>query len=144
MRMRHRGYQAAMMRAGLKPDAHFGVSTREQTLTHLKALLAGKRPPTALFCANNLTTRQVLHSLQTIGMHPPSPIALLGFDDFDTADLLVPGISVVRQPFEEIGRVAAELLFSQMADSEQSKRGRHVVLPVELVIRGSCGAGLPD
>ena len=140
MRMRHQGYEAAMSAAGLKPDAHFGAGTREGTLAQLRTLLSGKHPPTALFCANNLTTRHVLHSLQTMSMHPPKPVALVGFDDFDTADLLLPGISVVRQPMEEIGRVAAELLFSQLTKDENAEPGRRIVLPVDLVIRGSCGA----
>jgi len=84
-------------------------------------------------------TRHVLHGLQAFGLHPPEPIALVGFDDFDTADLLLTGISVVRQPMEEIGRVAAELLFSQL-EGGPTELGRSIVLPVELVVRGSCGA----
>ncbi len=140
MRMRHQGYEAAMTAAGLSPDAHYGIGKAEETLAQLKILLTGENPPTALFCANNLTTRNVLHSLQALGIHPPEPIALVGFDDFDTADLLLPGITVVRQPMEEVGRVAAEALFSQLLGDGGSEAGRRIVLPVELVVRGSCSA----
>ncbi len=140
MRMRHQGYEAAMTAAGLVPDTHYGVGRAEETLAQLESLLAARNPPTALFCANNLTTRNVLHSLQALGIRPPEPVALVGFDDFDTADLLVPGTTVVRQPMEEIGRVAAKVLFSQLLESGNTEPGRRIVLPVELVIRGSCGA----
>ncbi len=139
MRTRHQGYEAAMLASELTPDAHFGTGRTEETLAHLDMLLARQNPPTALFCANNLMTRHVLHGLQAFGLHPPEPIALVGFDDFDTADLLLTGISVVRQPMEEIGRVAAELLFSQL-EGGPTELGRSIVLPVELVVRGSCGA----
>lgn len=143
MRMRHKGYEAAMKAVGLAAQARFSGENADETLEHLRALLAGTQAPTALFCANNLTTRNVLHGLQELGISVPEPVALVGFDDFDTADLLLPGISVVRQPVEEIGRVAAEMLFTQLLDDGR-RSVRQVVLPVELVVRGSCGAKLRE
>jgi LacI family transcriptional regulator len=140
MAMRHRGYNAAMGAAGLKPIAAICTSALDDALAKVRKLLSAKRRPTALFCANNLTTRHVLHSLQTMGIHPPEGIALAGFDDFETADLLGPGITVVRQPGELLGRTAADILFQRLAEPRRPKAGRFMVLPVELIVRGSCGA----
>lgn len=140
MHMRHRGYQAAMEVAGLKPDTAICTSSLEDTSAAIHKLLRAKGKPTALFCANNLTTRHVLHSLQSLGIHPPVGIALVGFDDFETADLMRPGITVVRQPTELLGRTAADMLFQRLDGTRHPRAGSPTVLPVELLVRGSCGA----
>ena len=142
MRRRISGYEAAMEAAGLKSQVVVVPESVEGTLERLKELMSGRQVPTALFCANNLSTRQVLHSLQALNLHPPEPVALVGFDDFETADLLRPGITVVSQPFEDMARHAAEALFERLADGEVGTPGKRTVLPVGLIVRGSCGAGL--
>ena len=85
-------------------------------------------------------TRHVLHSLQALDIYPPDRIALVGFDDFETADLLRPGITVVRQPNELLGRTAAEVLFKRLGETRRPRAGHRTVLPVDLLVRGSCGA----
>lgn len=139
MRMRHQGYTAGMKAAGLKALAVLTSSRRDDAQAVVRKLLSGRTPPTALFCANNLTTRHLLHSLRTMNIHPPE-IALVGFDDFETADLLRPGVTVVRQPNELLGRTAAEVLFARLGSDQRPKPGKRMVLPVELIVRGSCGA----
>lgn len=139
MRKRHAGYRLAMEAAGLRPKTVL-VSAESDTMPgHLRELFAKKQVPTALFCANNLITRRVLHALQRLDIHPPDQVALLGFDDFETADLMRPGITVVRQPVELLARMAAEVLFARLAESSVPDSGKRIVLPVELVVRGSCG-----
>ena len=142
MRNRERGYRKGMQFAGLVPQTVELTENMEDTRAAIRQLLSGKTRPTALFCANNLLTRHVLHSLQTMNIHPPEAVALVSFDDFDTADLLRPGITTVRQPVEALGRTAAEMLFERlMAGSSAAERpAKKIVLPVDFVIRGSCGA----
>jgi LacI family transcriptional regulator len=142
MRMRQQGYRETMTAAGLKPDVCIVTYTFETSASTLRKLMAVKRPPTALFCANNLITQHVLRSLQMLNMHPPESVALIGFDDFETADLLQPGITVIRQPVESMGRIAAEVLFARLGEASHGQP-RRITLPVELVVRGSCGAPLP-
>ena len=140
IRMRLQGYEAAMNAAGLKPNISHVSDVPQDTLTALRNTLASKTPPTALFGSNNLVTRHLLHSLYTLGLHAPDDLALVGFDDFETADLMRPGITVVRQPVESLGRLAAEILFSRLAKGGDQPTPKRMMLPVELVIRGSCGA----
>jgi LacI family transcriptional regulator len=140
MRMRQKGYQTAMEVAGLRSAVTICGSNLESISAAIRKLMAARVRPTALFSANNLTTRHVLHSLQALDIHPPDGLALVGFDDFETADLLRPGITVVRQPNELLGRTAANLLFDRLKETRRPKTRKQIVLPVELIVRGSCGA----
>jgi LacI family transcriptional regulator len=88
---------------------------------------------------NNLVMRYALHSFSRLNVKIPDEVAIAGFDDFEMADIFNPAITVVRQPAFELGRVAAELLFARLANEKVSLAGQQIVLPVELVIRGSCG-----
>ena len=144
MRMRQAGYCGAMQTAGFRPQSIILSGALDESLNRVHELLRGPDPPTAVFCANNLVTRHVLHGLQALQIHPPEGIALVGFDDFETADLLRPGITVVRQPTEQLGRDAAEALFARLEETavvdHSLRKALQAVLPVELVVRGSCGS----
>lgn len=140
MKMRRNGYTAAMQEASLTPQLVVLSGELDDTRRVLREILGQKRPPSALFCANNLTTRQVLYGLNEMGIHPPEKLALVGFDDFEMAEVMRPGTTVVRQPTELLGRTAAEILFERLNSSNPLKPGKERVLPAELVIRGSCGA----
>ena len=48
-------------------------------------------------------------------------------------------MTVVRQPAQEMGRVATNLLFDRIARGELPRTGNRIVLPVEIVLRRSCG-----
>ena len=142
MRMRELGYRDSMQSAGLSPQVLELSESQESTRIALHQLLASKIRPTALLCAKNLLTLHVLHAMQSMNLHPPHPVALVGFDDFDAADLIRPGITTVRQPEEHLGRTAAEMLFERLTAGRGAIKlpAREVMLPVDLVIRGSCGA----
>lgn len=139
MQRRIRGYRKAMEEAGLEPNIAI-VSSLHETLQTVKELVRGRHPITALFCGNNVLSCSVFHALSTLKLRIPEDIAVIGFDDFDTADILSPAMTVVRQPIEDIGRIAAEMLFARLRNERTGpERPRPRVLPVELVIRNSCG-----
>ncbi len=142
MRMRYEGYRAAMKKAGLPEETILVSGESAETQAVLIARLSVQDRPTALFSANNLVTREVLHCLHSLGIHPPETMALAGFDDFEIADLLRPGITVVQQPIEELARQAAESLFARLQRNvdDPPTPGKRIVLPVRLIVRGSCGA----
>lgn len=133
------GYRRALQDAGLKENAFFGCESQEDTLRAIEDKLNGANPPTAFFTSNTLATRYVLASLLHLGVKIPTDLALVGFDDFDLADLTSSPLTVVRQPAQEMGRVAASLLFERIARGELPQTGNRIVLPVEIVLRRSCG-----
>lgn len=133
------GYRRALREAGFKENAFFGGESPADTLRAVEGALHGPEPPTAIFASNTLATHHVLAALLTLGVKMPSDLALAGFDDFDLADLTSPPLTVVRQPTQEMGRVATNLLFDRIARGELPQTGNRIVLPVEIVLRRSCG-----
>jgi LacI family transcriptional regulator len=136
---RYEGYCKAMQEAGLTPSQHFVCSTLEETFALVQKALTGRRPPTAFFMGNNLVMRNALHALSRLNISVPDDVAIIGFDDFEMADIFNPAVTVVRQPSLELGRVAAELLFARFEQKDVSLSGQQIILPVELIIRESCG-----
>jgi LacI family transcriptional regulator len=136
---RHVGYHRAMHEAGLQEDIFFGCNSREDTRRAVEELLNLKNRPTAFFSSNNLATRYVFAALLHLGVKVPADVALVGFDDFELAELTSPPLTVVRQPAQEMGRVATSLLFERIERGELPQTGTRIALPVEIVIRRSCG-----
>jgi LacI family transcriptional regulator len=139
VRARFEGYRRAMLEAGLEPKPSFKCTSQELTSAIVAEVMRDKHPPTAFFTTNNLTTRYTLRALLDLGVRIPDEVAVIGFDDFELAEILHPRLTVVRQPAAEVGRVAADLLFDRLSRDEFPTVGNKVVLPVELVIRHSCG-----
>ncbi|NUR85366.1 MAG: LacI family DNA-binding transcriptional regulator [Nonomuraea sp.] len=103
-----------------------GLDGVREDLGRMSAL---DKPPTALFTGNG---RLTVTALRALGGRR---LALVGFDDFELADLLEPGVSVVAQDPAWMGRVAAELLFRRLRGDAGPPE--HLQLPVRLIPRGS-------
>lgn len=135
------GYKQAMHEADLKPRTLL-VGPRSGTVrSHLEGALASGASPTAIFAASNLVAIAVLRELQRRDLRLPDEMALICFDDFSAATLVKPMISVIQQPVAEIGRQAATMLLTRLKtpDAVDPLRLQHIVLPTQLLIRGSCG-----
>jgi LacI family transcriptional regulator len=98
-----------------------------------RELLTGAEPPTALFTTQNLITIEVLGALYELRLQ--HLVALVGFDDILFAASVDPGVTVVAQDPQGIGRAAAELLFSRL--DGYSGPSRRLVLDTPLIERGS-------
>ncbi|WP_117212052.1 LacI family DNA-binding transcriptional regulator [Allorhizocola rhizosphaerae] len=99
------------------------------------ALPTAKRP-TAVFCANDLLALGVLQGLTTGGLRVPQDVALIGYDDIDYAASAAVPLTSVRQPREQLGRTAAQLLLEEADDADRHGH-RHVVFEPQLIVRQS-------
>ncbi|WP_327282094.1 MULTISPECIES: LacI family DNA-binding transcriptional regulator [unclassified Streptomyces] len=131
---RLRGYRAAMADAGLpvaQPWISLGSTSPERVGEAARAMVTGPDPVTAVFAGNNRVTVTVVRVLA----EHPLPVALVGFDDFELADLLRPGVTVVAQDAAALGRVATDRLFQRLAGA--SLDPARIELPTRLIPRGS-------
>jgi LacI family transcriptional regulator len=133
---RLRGFREALADAGVEVDSELvrldthSAELAEDVVRELLALAPDRRP-TAIFTGNNRHTVGALRALRGL----EHEVALVGFDDFELADLLVMPTTVVRHDSQELGRHAAELAFMRLDGRDGPPR--RVVVPTELVIRGS-------
>jgi LacI family transcriptional regulator len=133
---RYRGYAEALAGAGIPLDPAIVVhDLRDPGVADgaVTTVLTRPNPPTALFTSQNLVTIGAIRALRRLGL--AEQVALVGFDDFPLADLLVPGVTVVAQDPAAIGRTAASVLFARLA-GERGPTTVHVV-PTTLIRRGS-------
>lgn len=94
--------------------------------------------PTAVFCANDLLALGVLQEMTRRAVRVPQDVAIVGYDDIEFAAAAAVPLSSVRQPREQLGRTAAQLLLEEIEDGDRH-RHRHVVFQPELVVRESSG-----
>ena len=107
----------------------------------INALLdAGRKLPRAIVCANDQTALGAMHALARHGLRVPEDVAVTGFDDVPVARHLHPPLTTVRQPMQELGAAAFEVLYSKISTG---KGDNDVVLPVQLIVRESCGCAAP-
>jgi DNA-binding LacI/PurR family transcriptional regulator len=92
--------------------------------------------PTAVFCANDLLALGLLQEMTQRGIRVPGDLAIVGYDDIEFAAAAAVPLSSVRQPREQLGRTAAQLLLEEI-EADGSHEHRHVVFQPDLVVRAS-------
>ena len=135
-RQRLQGYRRGLAQAGIPYDERLVASTgfnREGGALGIDALLAGVPRFTAVCAANDLLALGALERLAQLGIAVPRDVSVAGFDDIQTASMATPPLSTVRLPLQEIGRRGFAFAERQLAGG----RPRRVVLPTELIMRGS-------
>jgi LacI family transcriptional regulator len=133
---RLRGYREALAAHGIAYDERL-VVTELHDSAHASAaaadLLSADDPPTALFSAQNLISIGVIQRLRQLDLH--RRVALVGFDDLTLADALDPGLTVIAQDANELGRMSAELLFARL--DGRSGPSRRAEVATTLIERGT-------
>ncbi|HEY3437851.1 MAG TPA: LacI family DNA-binding transcriptional regulator [Actinotalea sp.] len=135
------GCRRALAAAGLpEPRVIQGDFSEDSGVAAARELLDQGLDADAIVVANDEMAYGLMRTLADAGIRVPDDVGLIGFDDFGLARVTTPGISTIRVPAELIGGRAASELFGLLDGDEPAER--HVVLPVQLVVRGSCGCPL--
>jgi LacI family transcriptional regulator len=132
---RLRGYRTALAEGGLVFDpslVELATPTEHGVAAALDRMLGQPAAATAFFTGNSRITMMFLRAVRDRQLPMP---ALVAFDDFELADMLIPGISVVSQDAASMGRTAAELLFRRLGgDNGPTQR---IYLRTKFIPRGS-------
>lgn len=140
---RARGYRSALEATGPSSDGmiRLGCDTSAAAQVATSELLRLAEPPSAVFCLNSQCSIGAARALRGEGRERGT--ALVGFDDFEPADLLDPPVTVVAQDVEAMGRTAAQRLFARRGGDDRPPQT--AVLATHLVLRGSgeIGPGIP-
>lgn len=136
---RRKGYYCGLEKHGIAPDlalCQFYNDYHTPSAGICDALFTLPDPPTAILAGDDFTAFQLWEELNRRGIRVPEDVSLVGFNDTPAASAS-PGLSTIRQPVEQVGMIAAELLFRLM-DGAPAVECR-VVLPVEFIARGTTG-----
>ncbi|WP_223068255.1 LacI family DNA-binding transcriptional regulator [Paenibacillus caui] len=134
------GYKRALTEKGIAVDDKL-IQVADSAHSSFKSgyVLAKKlvqeTEVTAILVANNVMTMGALSYLQEHKIKIPDEIAIIGFDDYEWAQVTQPALSMVRQPSIELGETAARMLLERIEQPENPYR--EVKLATELVIRNS-------
>lgn len=133
---RRNGYLAALEAAGIAFDpalevlGYFTVDGGQAAMT---ALLDVPDPPTAVFAESDEMAFGAIKTIRKRGLRIPQDVALIGFDDHDSAALL--DLSTMRQPVHAQGATVARALLAAAGGAVSPEP--EVELALELVVRGS-------
>ncbi|MDD2922694.1 MAG: LacI family DNA-binding transcriptional regulator [Anaerolineales bacterium] len=131
---RLKGFKETMRKAGLDlPDEYVRlfVNTQERAMQATRDMLSLPTPPTAIFAAADIQALSVLKVAREMGVKVPEQLAVIGFDDIDSAEYL--DLTTIRQHLDESGKLAVEILLAHIADP--SRPPQHVRLPLNLIER---------
>jgi DNA-binding LacI/PurR family transcriptional regulator len=92
----------------------------------------------AVFCANDEIAMGAMSAIWQSGRKIPDDISVIGFDDIKYASMLIPPLTTVRQPIDQIASVAVDQLIEIISDSGADLCG--TVLPTVLIVRKTCKA----
>lgn len=136
------GYRQAMTHAGLPCD-HLILHTASDpdVAQHdIRQFIAGNSP-SALAVGNNLRTVAAMRAIRDLGLSVPHDLAMVVFDDFEWADAFSPRLTAVAQPYDEMARLAVDMLFEQITNN--MGRAQSIRIQPTLNHRDSCGCSSP-
>ncbi len=143
-------YQAARLGLPFRPEyvvhGDFFLASGYEAA---RGLLALPEPPDAIFLAGDEMAIGALHAIADAGLSVPDDIAVVGFDDIESAALVRPALTTIAQDPNGLCVSAVDALLKIIGVGEAD--GRHKpqafpaprVLPTRLVVRDSCG-GRPE
>lgn len=149
-RVRERGYRRAVEEQGLGADDRWIYHASDEGEWNYytsgyrvgQQMVAARERPQAIFAYSDLLAIGFMQAVLDAGLRVPEDIAIVGFDDIHRSRYAPVPLTTVRQPVEEIGRRAVDILLAQIRGEAPPRR---TGLRPELVVRASCvGSALSD
>jgi LacI family transcriptional regulator len=136
---RVQAFPKALARHGLPlPPAYLHPVSPTETYGYqvTRALMDLPDPPTAIFATTGSMATGAYRALKQLGLHVPTDVSLLAFDDYPWMELVEPGIDTLAQPVEAMAHATVRLLFDQIRLGRAAAVER-LRFPATLIVRGS-------
>ncbi|HTM35748.1 MAG TPA: LacI family DNA-binding transcriptional regulator [Terriglobales bacterium] len=114
------------------------LATPELGYRVTQTLLGSGKRFTALFAFNDIAAVGAIRAIHEHGLRVPEDVSVVGFDDIDSAAYQHPGLTTIRQPLRQMGKMAAQTVLKRIAGKD-SHSMREVVFEPELIVRGTTG-----
>lgn len=135
---RYEGFRSALAAANLETNedwCRFGDLSEEAARNSARTILTLPRRPTAIFAGYDTLAFGVLAAAQELGLRVPDDIAIMGFDDIQTANYL--NLTTVRQNLGESGRLGARLILEWLRNGYVDENDWATKLPLEIIPRAT-------
>ena len=139
---RYNGFLDALHKSNLNSKSSFefsgdfGIKSGYDGFMNLMSQI---RKPDAIFISNDMMAIGAYEAAKVLNIKIPQDIAIVGFDDIYLSKLLNPRLTTVHVPISELGAKAVNYLLRMISGEVNCKQAYKEILPIELVIGGSCG-----
>jgi len=137
---RLKGYQDALQAHDLTVCSRYiqpGDFNYKSGLHATHQLLALKRPPDAIFAANDEMALAAMSVAHMQGLKIPQQVSIAGFDDTELAKTVWPNLTTIKQPLEQMAALAIDILSQSQRVPKQEKALQGHVLDYQLIVRAS-------
>lgn len=139
---RQRGFEDALKEHGLslRPELLARQNFRREGGRHgFARLMSQRKKPDAIFCCNDMMAVGAIEEARVMKIAVPDDVAITGFDDIDIGSLVVPALTTVHVPVQEIGARAVRHLLETMSALPPDRLVVKEQISTGLVVRESCG-----
>jgi LacI family transcriptional regulator len=140
---RFEGYKQALAKRKLRFDKNLvrkcGLLESEG-YEAMRSWLAESEVPRAIFAVNDPAAIGAMQALEEVGLRAGKDVALVGAGNIHYGAMLRVPLTTISWSRRDMGHNAASLLIDLIEGKSESAKPRHITLPLELVIRDSCGA----
>ena len=137
---RMEGYKSALKKNQMPIENELIICnrlTRMDGQQAIKQLLDLKNPPDAVFCGNDTSALSMIVYLKSQGIRIPEDFGIVGFSNEPFSEVVTPSISTLKQPAQEMGQKAAELIINEIENKALPRTYQTITMPTELIIRAS-------
>lgn len=138
-KQRLKGYKKALSKANIKLNQSNIIHSNYRVqggYESLKKLLEENKNITAVFMTNYEMTLGAIIAIDELGIKIPNDLSFIGFDNLQLSEVVKPKLSIVDQPLDEIGKIAADLMLSRL-NEEEKKAKKKIQLMTTLIKRES-------
>jgi LacI family transcriptional regulator len=142
---RMKGYQQALARYGLPFDqARVLVNDlgEASAIRSAQEVLQMDPRPDGIFITNDFCAAVFLQAIREAGLNVPEDLAVVGFNNDVISKIIVPQLSTINYPGEEMGEAAAHSLIGQLTGLSSTHSGSTIIIRSELIVRASSKKGL--